>query len=308
MGSQSIAALLHIAPSTAVRVGRRFLERGAEGLIDARHENGVRMIDDDLLQALAEIVVSRSTDHGFHRPTWTREALAKALHRKTGVRVSVSTIARMLDLLGARYGRPRPIVVCPWSVRRKASRVREILNVVENLAADEVAFYEDEVDLHLNPKIGSDWMMPGQQRLVVTPGKNQKRYLAGALAVGKTDLHYVASERKNSALFIALLRLLCRCHQQARRIHLILDNFSIHSSKAVQRFLKEHGDLFQLHFLPPYSPEHNKIERLWLDLHANVTRNHSCPTIDRLMAEVRYYMRRRAHAMRRIRQRAKRAA
>jgi len=43
-----------------------------------------------------------------------------------------------------------------------------------------VAVYEDEVDIHLNPKIGLDWMGLGQQKEVVTPGKNVKRYLAGA--------------------------------------------------------------------------------------------------------------------------------
>src|SRR5688572_4690975 len=31
-----------------------------------------------------------------------------------------------------------------------------------------------------------------------------------------------------------------------------------------------------LHFLPPYCPTVNRIERLWLDLHAVVTRNHRC--------------------------------
>jgi hypothetical protein len=33
---------------------------------------------------------------------------------------------------------------------------------MKNLPADEVALYEDEVDIHLNPKIGPDWMVAGQ--------------------------------------------------------------------------------------------------------------------------------------------------
>jgi hypothetical protein len=37
-----------------------------------------------------------------------------------------------------------------------------------------VAVYEDEVDIHLNPKIGPDWMTRGQQKEVMTPGKNEK--------------------------------------------------------------------------------------------------------------------------------------
>jgi len=31
-----------------------------------------------------------------------------------------------------------------------------------------------------------------------------------------------------------------------------------------------------LHLLPPYCPDHNRIERVWRDLHPNVTRNHQC--------------------------------
>ena len=39
--------------------------------------------------------------------------------------------------------------------------------------------YLDEVDIHLNPKIGPEWTLAGQ-KYVRTPGCNEKRYLAGA--------------------------------------------------------------------------------------------------------------------------------
>jgi transposase len=45
-----------------------------------------------------------------------------------------------------------------------------------------------------------------------------------------------------------------------------------------------------LHFLPPYTPEANRIERAWLDLHANVTRNHRCNSIGDLMGCVRRFL------------------
>jgi transposase len=50
------------------------------------------------------------------------------------------------------------------------------------------------------------------------------------------------------------------------------------------------GDRVQLHFLPPYCPDHNRIERLWKDLHDNVTRNHRCSTMDQLMQHVHDYL------------------
>jgi hypothetical protein len=35
------------------------------------------------------------------------------------------------------------------------------------------AFYEDEVDIHLNPKICADWQQHGQQKHVVTAGQKE---------------------------------------------------------------------------------------------------------------------------------------
>ena len=49
----------------------------------------------------------------------------------------------------------------------------------------------------------------------------------------------------------------------------------------------------QLHFLPPYCPDENQIERVWQDVHANVTRNHCCADRKTLMTEVRYYLNKR---------------
>jgi hypothetical protein len=52
-----------------------------------------------------------------------------------------------------------------------------------------------------------------------------------------------------------------------------LDNYGIHCCSEARRALL-HMPRIQLHFLPPYCPDHNRIERFWQDLHANVTRNH----------------------------------
>ena len=124
---------------------------------------------------------------------------------------------------------------------------------------------------------------------MVTPGKNQKRYIAGALAYDASSLTFVAAAKKSSDLFISLMERLRR-RPKAKRIHLILDNFVIHSSKRVQAYLGDQQGLFVLHFLPPYCPDHNRIERLWRELHANVTRNHRCPTMPVLMRNVRRYL------------------
>ncbi len=47
-----------------------------------------------------------------------------------------------------------------------------------------------------------------------------------------------------------------------KKLMIILDNGSIHKSKKVLKFIKKH-QWVELHFLPPYSPEYNPIERFW---------------------------------------------
>jgi transposase len=163
--------------------------------------------------------------------------------------------------------------------------------LVTELPKNEVAVYEDEVDIHLNPKIGLDWMLRGQQKEVITPGKNVKRYLAGAMDARTHRLIWVEGDRKTGALFVRLLSKIVAHYRHAKKIHVILDNYSIHNTALVAMTLNSAaGQKVQLHFLPPYCPDDNPIERTWEDLHANVTRNHRCATIEQLMEHVRHYL------------------
>jgi transposase len=292
-GAYRTAEVLGVHNTTVYRVARRFREQGEWGLLDGREDNGSAKLDERYLAALYRVVRSSPQRHDWRRPTWTRELLVETLARKTGVRVHAATMSRALALVRARRGRPRPTVRCPWAPAAKARRLGQIRRLLATLPRRHAAVYEDEVDIHLNPKIGWDWMVRGQQKEVVTPGNNVKRYLAGALDVRTGLLTWVEGERKASALFIALLGRLRAHYPRAAAIHVILDNYRIHDSKITQAALQGFGGRVRLHFLPPYSPKENRIERLWEDLHANVTRNHTCRTIEALMAEVREYLWRR---------------
>ena len=288
------AKALKVNRSTVYRVAARFCEDDADGLIDRREENGESKLDDSFLSTLWEVVESCPLEHGWKRPTWTREMLVRTMQKQTGVRIHVSTMSVALAKIGARRGRPKPTVESTWSKRAKNRRLRQIAELVDSLPDDEVAVYEDEVDIHLNPKIGLDWMTRGQQKEVLTPGQNEKRYLAGALNAKTGELIWAEGDRKNTLLFIQLLWMLHRRYPNAQKIHVILDNYSIHSTEEVAKTLaSEAGQRFTLHFLPPYCPDHNKIERTWQDLHANVTRNHKCADMSELITNTRQYLRKR---------------
>jgi transposase len=292
-----IAQVLHCSTSQVYRVANRFLEQGEEGLADRREDNGSHKVTWHLEWWLLQVVAGSPRDYGQRRPTWTQELLAIVLEQQTGIRLSTATLSRLLRRHQIRRGRPKPVVGCPWPETKKRRRKRRLRRLVRYCPHGEVVVYADEVDIHLNPKIGPDYMLRGTQKQVVTPGKNEKRYIAGALNAHTGRLTWEEWHSKDSDLFLGLLHRLARDYPRARRIHVIVDNYKIHKSQRTGLALAALGGRVKLHFLPPYCPDDNRIERLWKDLHDNVTRNHTCGSLEELMAEVRAYLRQRAQVL-----------
>lgn len=286
----ALARWLGCCRNTVYRVWDRFLREGEAGLVDRREDNGEVKVDEEFLSRLRELVRQTPPDFGRRRPTWTREILIAEMVRKTGVRVSPSTMSRALKAIGARRGRPRPVVRCPWSKRRQNRCLKAIGWLIAHPPPGHVVVASDEADIDLNPKIGYDWMLRGEQKEVVTPGQNQKRYVAGALDLRTGRLKWVFGKRKTSALFTSLLEGLCKTYPGAKVIHVILDNARLHKSHYTRRTVAGLDGKIVLHFLPPYSPNENPIERVWRDLHDGVTRNHQRATMEELMRDVWYYL------------------
>ena len=251
---------------------------------------GARKVGPEVLGGIVEILRATPERYRFRRPTWTVELVARVIAEELLVVLSVGHVWKVLKWLKVRCGFPRPVVGCPWPAARRKRRLAELKRLALHPRPREVVLYVDEVDIHLNPKIGRDWMLPGMQRLVMTPGKNQKHYLAGAYDPRRQKFVGVDGDRKATWLFLNLLRALWFAYPWARVIHVILDNYVIHKTQRVEQLLREMGTKIRLHFLPPYCPNYNRIERLWQDLHANVTRNHRHRTMRELLAAVRHWL------------------
>ena len=196
-GPGAVARAVGCSPSWVGRVVGRFRDHGVAGLHDRREDNGQVKLDEAFLASLYEVVDTQPTDHGFPRPTWTQELLVEVMADRTGTRVHPGTMSRALRAIGARLGRPKPTVGCPWPAAAKHRRLAAIRRAVAGVGPGEVAVYLDEVDVHLNPKVGPDWMNRGKQKRVPTPGTNAKRYLCGALDVRTGRLTCVAAAAKS---------------------------------------------------------------------------------------------------------------
>jgi transposase len=74
----------------------------------------------------------------------------------------------------------------------------------------------------------------------------------------------VEAGRFDAQTFWSFLKRLERSSRAAgRRVVVITDNAKYHHGKLHQQWRRDHEPEFLLHFLPPYSPQLNPIERVW---------------------------------------------
>jgi transposase len=281
---QTIAAMLFCSTRTIGRWKQRFERSRVAALQEERRGRGA-MFGAWLIGLVATWVTCLTPrDFGFLRSRWCCGVVVLLLVETTQVKVSAETVRRWLHRENLVWRRPRP-VVGPTDPQR-AVKLRKLRELLGNLPPDQIAVFQDEVDINTNPKIGAMWMPRGQQAEVPTPGTNEKRYLAGSLNWRTGDLivtEGLPGQGRNAALFLRHLDDLRYYLRRYRKIHVICDNARFHDCRRVWAYLRDWGHHLQLHFLPAYAPEANPIERIWWHLHEEITRNHRCGSMDELL-------------------------
>ena len=285
-----ISAVLFCSTATIARWKDRFERGGVDALREEDHRGRPETACGPVGGIWMSTIVRWATTltpqfFGLVRSRWCCSALVLVLFEAHHVRVSRETVRRWLHRENLVWRRPRP-VLGPKDPRR-AEKLRQLQDLLRRLPPDEAAVFEDEVDVNTNPKIGCAWMRRGEQAEVVTPGTNQKKYIAGSLNWRTGKLIATAGGNRNAALFCSHLDDLRSAYlRRYRVIHVVCDNAKFHTpagSKLVRRYLEKWGGRVVLHYLPAYAPDTNPIERVWWHLHDEVTRNHRCPDLDALL-------------------------
>ena len=279
-----IVVVLFTSTATINRWRKRYLAGGLDAVLDHPGRSPYRWWASLLIRWVTE---RTPADYGFIRSRWTCECVVVVLKEDYRIRVSRETIRRMLRAAGLVWRRPRPVP------GRKdpayAYKLGKIRKLLRELPDNEVATFQDEVDINTNPKIGSMWIRRGMQAEVETPGTNEKRYLSGSLNWWTGELILTEgkpNQGRNTDLFLAHLDDLRRRLRCYKVIHVICDNAKPHSAKRVQEYLAEHQGRIVLHYLPTYAPQTNPIERVWWHLHEEITRNHRCRDMEELLDTV----------------------
>lgn len=282
-----IATYLLCARSTVYAVARDW-QRG-HGVPKSNDTVWPPSLTPSLRRNLLALLKQSPAAYGWCRTRWSCATLALQLEVQRGLRVSAETVRRCLHALDWVWKRAK--LVAKDTDPERAWKLARIRRVYEQLGRREALLFTDELDLHLLPKVGAQWMPRATQVEVMTPGKNERRYLAGALDVRTGQVHHCLWFRKMTGLFLDLLNILDRVYPARRfdRIYVVADNYKIHKAVAVGRWLRQHPR-FRLLFLPTYCPRANPIERCFGDLHDKVTRNHRRKRMRDLVADVERHL------------------
>ena len=90
----------------------------------------------------------------------------------------------------------------------------------------------------------------------------------GAIDIETGKFYYQINKKRVGDNFLYYLRYLVKKFK-GEKSFLVLDNGRIHKSKKVSEYLLRNKDKIELHFLPPYSPKLNPIEKLWKSIKQN---------------------------------------
>jgi transposase len=226
---------------------------------------------------------------GWCRTRWSCATVALELQARRGLVVSAETVRRWLHALDWEWKRAK--LIAKDDDPQRVEKLARIRSAFEQVRAGAALFFADELDLSLLPKVGSQWMPKGTQVEVMTPGTNEKRYLAGALDITTGTIYHCVWYSKVTGLFLGLLDTLDRTYPAATFTHLsvVADNAKIHHAGEVERWLAAHPR-FELLYLPTYCPRANPIERAFGDVHDKCTRNHTRKRLWHLVQDVKEHL------------------
>lgn len=204
----------------------------------------------------------------FTYALWTAKMIGQVIYQRFGVRLSKSSVCRLLTQMGLTPQRP------VWrAYQQKSEEVQRWLEKkypkIRGLARKEKAqiFFGDEAGVRSDHHAGTTWAAKGKTPVVSSTGARFGMNMISAVSAQGEFRFMVVKGRIGAPRFIEFIKRLI--HGTDRTIFLIVDGHPAHKARKVTEFVETIKKRFRLFFLPPYSPELNPDERVWNDLKNN---------------------------------------
>lgn len=139
--------------------------------------------------------------------------------------------------------------------------IAEYEKLKNGLSPQETICFMDGVHPTHNTQIAYGWIKKGVRKEICANSGRSRLNLSGAIDLISKKLHFQEDKTLNADSTITFLKKIEDAYPTKNIIHLFSDNARYYKNKAVKAYLEK--SKVKLHFLPPYSPNLNPIERLW---------------------------------------------
>lgn len=240
---------------------------GGWGKLDARKRGGrPPKLDAQALKWIYDTVLGMSPlQLKFPFALWTAAMVGQVIAKRFGVRLSHSSVCRLLTQMGMSAQRPlwRAYQQDPEAVRRwKQEDYPKLRRRAQRLGAQ--IFFGDEAGVRSDYHSGTTWGRRGHTPIVSSTGARFGVNMISAISA-QGQLRFMLTEgRVTASVFVDFLKRLMV--NAPGPVFLVVDGHPVHRSKTVKRFVEDQNGRLELHHLPAYSPELNPDELVWNNL------------------------------------------
>ena len=177
-----------------------------------------------------------------------------------GTTYTVPGMRSWLQRHGFSYKKP---AVVPGKANKEQQQkwLADYEKLRRGLPGDETICFIDGVHPTHNVQPAYGWIKKGVRKEIPANTGRSRLNLSGAIDVISHNVVIREDQTLNAESTIHFFQKIEEAYPDKRKIHVFCDNAPYYRNKAVGRYLAT--SKIALHFLPPYSPNLNPIERLW---------------------------------------------
>lgn len=193
---------------------------------------------------------------------WTRAMIVELIKREFGIKLSKTSVGRLLHQLG--FSCQKPLY---RAYQRDSELVKQwkekIFPQIQQRAKKEgaIIYFQDESGVRSDFHSGTTWALKGQTPVVETTGARFGLNMMAAIT-SRGQMHFMLVHGSVNADRICefLQRLM---HGHTKKVFLIWDGHPTHKAKKVKQCIESFDGRLEIFVLPSYSPDLNPIEQLW---------------------------------------------
>lgn len=156
--------------------------------------------------------------------------------------------------------------------REKQERFIEFYSCLKEKAGKkEPIYFADSVHPQHQTQLTSGWILKGIRKEIAVTGQQKRLNFIGGICLNGHRFIYHQVDKVNANTIGDFLWKLRQANPGRFYLHVIWDNARPHRNDEVHTLAKALG--IKLHYLPPYSPNLNPVERVWKLMHESVRYN-----------------------------------